>query len=409
MQDATRRANKRQTTNQILLGAAVLLLALSAFTYRSSVSRADRFERGQKFLPTLDVDGVAEIVVREGIADDGKEVVLRRTADGDRFVVQSEAGYRADNGEVNRLLRKLLDLTLEKEVGEATDALAERLGVERPGEDGPADGTVEVVLRDAADQDIVRFLLGDQLTDEFAEDGASGRYLRRLSAPGKGGEAKGGDAASADTIYLTQGRVDLRADGDAFVDREILDVDRSEITTIRGDGFVFSRVFSRAPEGPESESFETGDLTLEDLAGGETESPRARSVKSVLSPLRFTSHHLADAPEVRGLVFDRALRIELADGSGYVLELARAPRDGREGGADKGTPYLRVRGFHTAQEVYIERDASEDEVRETSELLARADEIADFTEYHGSWVYEVTETVAERVGAEASELVEPAG
>lgn len=374
---------KTQKTNQIMLATAVLMLVLSAFTYRSSITRADRFERGQKFLPTLDVDAVAEIVMREG-GTDRTEVVLRRTAAGDRFVVQSADGYRADNAEVNRLLRKFLDLKLEKEVGDATDSLAEDLGVALPGESGPADGTVEVVLRNAADQDVVRFLVGDA----FTEDGSSGRYLRRVGSSG----------ASADTIYLTQSRVDLEVDGDPYVDQEILNVDRDEIAAIRGDGFVFSRT----SEDPEAEVGVLGDLTLEGLAEGDKESSKARSLKGVLSPLRFTKHFVADALEVQGLAFDTSLEIELKDGTGYVLDLARV--EGADDGESKS--YLRIRGFNSTEQVYIDRDASEDQVRETSELLERADELVDFNEYHGSWIYEVTSTVADRVGVEASELVD---
>lgn len=384
-----------QTTNQILLVAAVLLLALSAFTYRSSVSRADRFERGQKFLPTLDVDAVAEIVMREGAEGGTQEVVLRRAQDGDRFVVQSADGYRADNAEVNRLLRKFLDLKLEKEVGEATDKLATRLGVAVPAEDsseGAArlpNGTLEVVLRGAGDQDIVRFLVGE----EFSEEGASGRYLRRVGSA---------EAGVADTIYLTQGRVDLEVDGDSYVDQEILDVDRDDVIAIRGDGFAFSRT----PKDPEDAESELGDLTLEGLDEGEKESSKARSVKGVLSPLRFTSHHLANAPEVQGLSFDRSLRIELADGSGYLLELARGSGEGDEGDGADPKSFLRVSGFHQTEQVYVDLDATEDEVRETSELAMRVEEINAFTDYHGSWIYEVSSTVADRVGVEASELVD---
>ncbi|MDA8018380.1 MAG: DUF4340 domain-containing protein [Thermoanaerobaculia bacterium] len=373
-----------EKTNRVLLVAAILLLALSAFTFRSSVQRADRFERGQKFLPTLDLDSVAEIVLREGSEGGTKEVVLRRTAEGDRFVVQSAHGYRADNSEVNRLLRKFLDLKLEKEVGEATGDLAEGLAVAAPGDEGPADGTVEIALRDAADQDVVRFLLGS----EFNEEGASGRYLRRLGSTSN-------DAAdgTADTIYLTQGRVDLELESDSYVDQEILDVERDQIVAIRGDGFAFVREVD--------EEGQRGELVLEGLGEDAKESSEARTLKGVLSPLRFASHHLANAQDVVGLVFDKSLQIELADGSGYVLELAR-----QESAEDDSKAFLRIHGFHTTEQVYIDRDASEDEVRETSELLERANEVAAFTEYHGSWIYEVTSTVADRVGVDASGLVD---
>lgn len=360
--------------NRILLACAAVLLALSAFTYHDSVSRADRFERGQKFLQSLNPDEIAEIVLREGAGDGGggsSEVVLRRTASGDRFVVQSEAGYRADNAEVNRLLRQLLEMELEKEVGAASASLSEELGLAES--DGVLpDGTVEVTLRNAAEKDMVRVLVGE----EFTGDGPTGNYLRRADDDGK--------------IYLSRGRINLNVDGGAYVDKEIADVPRTEIAAIRGDGFALVR------------TEEGGALELQDLPEGKKESSKASGLKGVLSPLRFQTHHLADAAEVRGLEFGRRLRVELDDGSGYVLELARA--GATESDSDDVKAYLRVSGFHTTEQVYIEQDASEEDVKETSEVLVRADEIADFNEYHGSWIYEVTDTVADRIDVGAADL-----
>ena len=46
-------------TNRKLLFAVAILFLLSALTYRQSVGRADRFQRGQVFLSNLNPDEVA--------------------------------------------------------------------------------------------------------------------------------------------------------------------------------------------------------------------------------------------------------------------------------------------------------------------------------------------------------------
>ena len=84
--------------NHVLLSAAALLLVLSAFTYHNSVTRAERFERGQKFLSNLNPDEIAKIELAKG----EESTVLERTAGGDRFVITSADGYYASNREVNR-------------------------------------------------------------------------------------------------------------------------------------------------------------------------------------------------------------------------------------------------------------------------------------------------------------------
>ncbi|MEM1179759.1 MAG: DUF4340 domain-containing protein [Acidobacteriota bacterium] len=351
-------------TNQKLLAAAVALLALSAWSYHHDVQRAERFERGQKFLPNLNPDEIARVEVRKG----DEETVLRRAADGESFEIPSLDGYRAKNNPVNRLIKDVLEISLEKEVGSG-ESLQQELKLTAGDDRDPE--TVEVALFDGGGNDMVRFLLGSSLE-------TGGTYLRRID----------GDR---DEIYLTDKRVFLTTDGDGFVDKDVLDVSPSEVASVRGADFSFQK-----PE-------DGGDAALVDLPAGQKESSQARQVKTVLQGLRFVKHFLADAPEVQGLRFDRQLEVVLDDGSGYLLESAQQ--------GDKH--YLRLEGFHTSEKVaggriLMQPDASEEEMKETSELMARVDELQQFNIFHGSWIYEVTANTADRIRAAKADLLEDA-
>ncbi|MCG8454782.1 MAG: DUF4340 domain-containing protein [Holophagales bacterium] len=351
------------TLNRNLAIAFVALVLLSAASYHNSVQRAERFERGQKFLPNLNPDEIVRIEIAKG----AEETVLRRTADGDRFVLPSEDGYRADNASVNRFVKDVLGLALEKEVGEDPDLFAELGLAPVKGEEGESasEETIDVTFLGASDKEMVRFLVGSSPED------ASGNYVRRV-----------GDDQ---TIYLTDRQVYLGTDGDSFLEKEIVDVPRDSIRAIRGSGFQFVKE-------------EGGELELQEIPEGKKASSEASQMKSALSGLRFTEHHLADASEVRGLAFDARLEVELDDGSGYVVDVAE--RDSKH--------YLRIEGFHTAGRITIARDASEEEVKATSEVLERAQELEEFNAFHGTWVYEVSEFTADRVRTAASELFEDA-
>ena len=341
--------------NQLLILAAVVLFALSAFTYRNSLQRAERFERGQKFLHNLNPDDIAAISVTKG--DD--KVQLRRA--DDKFVVTSANGYPAKNESVNRFIRDVLELSLEKEVGKGDD-LTRELELEPGGE-----STIEVAFKDANDRDMVHFFVGK------AFDDGSGNYIRRAD-----GEAP--------TIYLTSSRVYLNTRDDDFLDKDIVDVKQADIQTIQGPDYVLA-------------ADEEGALRLQDLPAGKKESTKVGQVKSMLSGLRFNKHYLADDQAVRGLRFDRSVWVGLKDGSGY--RVAVAERDGKH--------YLQIQGTHeTAGQVAISLDASEEEVKDTSEKLMRAEEIQKFNDFHGSWIYEVTETTAGKVRLTQSDLVENA-
>lgn len=338
-------------SNRLLMVVAAAVFLLSFLSYRHSVTRAERFERGQKFLSNLNPDEIANIK----IAKDGTVTELKRQ--DDLFLVASEDGYPAANDAVNRMLKDVLGLSLEKEVGKGA-GLEEELGL-RP----EASGTLDVTFKNAAGKEMVHFLVGK------AFDDGSGNYVQRLD-----GE-KG-------PIYLTAERVSLQTTGSDYVDKELLDVPAAEIAAIRGDGFAFETV--------------DGKLALAGLAEGKKESAKATQVKGVLSGLRFQEHFLANDPSLQGLRFDAELEVELNDRSGYSLQVAQQGED----------HYLRIAGFHDVGQLSVALDASEDEVRETSEVLSRGDEIKDFNALHGSFIYKVTSTTADKVRAKASELVE---
>lgn len=341
--------------NSILAILVLFAVALSAWAYHDSVRRAERFERGQDFLPNLNPDEVAAIKLTKG----DQAVSMRR--DGERFVIVSEGRYPASNESVNRLLRDMLGLSLERRVGAGAELAAE-LGL-----GDAAENMLEVALQDAAGKDMVSFRVGDS-----TEGGGS--YVTRTGA--------GTDGA----IYLTSNRVFLSTDGAGFLDKDLVDEPSSRVVSVKAADYTLAR--------PET----GGGLELADLpAGKSTKRTEIDQIGGLLTGLRFDQHLQADAPEVAGLVFEPPVEIVLDDGSGYRLELAS--RDDKH--------YLRISGFHTAGRLEVSMDASEEEVRETSEVLVRADQMTAFNRLHGSWIYAIPSFTADKLKLRRSDLIEP--
>jgi hypothetical protein len=95
-------------------------------------------------------------------------------------------------------------------------------------------------------------------------------------------------------------------------------------------------------------------------------------------------------------VFASSVKVELEDGSGYLLSYAS--RDDRN--------FVRVQGYHTVTQVAITRDESEEELAEKAEVLTRADEIEAFNKFHGSWTYELGDWAAESLRLRRSDLID---
>lgn len=340
--------------NRNLLVAAAVLFLVSVLTWRQSVERADRFQRGQLLLANLNPDEVARIDIAKG------DETTTLTRQGQQFVVAEKQGYPASNASVNRFLRDLLEVGLERVVGSG-ESLSEELGIEPP-----TDETVEVALGNTADKEMVRLRIGKGF-----EDGP-GNYVRRL------------DEADA-PIYLTSTGLMLSSDAASYLEKQIVDHSSSEVRKIEGEDFVLER----ASEG--------GGLELSDLPqNAKLKTSEVNRLGSILSGLRFDDVWVADDPAVDALAFEEVLRIELEDGSGYVLSWA--------GKDDKS--YLKIRGYNSVQQVAITVDESEEELKEKADLLSRADEIDEFNNFHGSWVYEIGEWTAEKLQLRRKDLID---
>lgn len=352
--------------NTTLATVAAVLLLLSLWAYRDSVTRADRFERGQKFLQALDVDQIATIQLRGsgGEGEEGTSVTLRR-GEGTFLIAEAE-GYPARNETVNRLLRDLLDLSLERELGKG-DSAAEAAGLD-------TGGAQEIHLLDASGDTMVRF--------RYADTEGAGVAVQRLAA-----EDEEAEESDAQPVYLTEQALNVASDVDGFLDKDILDIQQGDLARIEGADFAF--------ETPE----EGSGLKLVDVPSGRQEKiSEVNKVKSALSYLTFDQVFLANAPEVAGLDFDQHLKFWLDEQTGY--ELSGAERDGRH--------FLQLRSFHTVDQITFSTEEADEELQEKADLRLRLDELEDFNRLHGSWIYEVSERVAERLQLRKVDLIEDA-
>ena len=342
-------------TNATLAALAVVLLAGSVWAYTSSVSEGDRFQRGQRLLPNLIPDEVATITIAKG--DDVTTLQKR----GDAFTVSEVHDYPARNESVNRFLRDLLDIELEKDVGRGTD-LAASLAI-----DPPTDDTVEVALMNSTAQEMVRLRIGTSPPDGV------GRYVHRL------------DVEDAPIYLTTTSSRSLSTGSSAFLQKEIVDHPKAEVQRVQGSDF---EIAAAEPESP---------LQLQHVPAGRKEkSAETNKLTSILNRLGFDEVFLADDAEVRDLRFDRTLRVDLKDGTSYLLSVATRDHRG----------FLRIRGEHGLNRVEIAVDTPEDELREKADQLSRANAIEAFTTFHGSWVYEISSGTADTLTLTRADLLE---
>lgn len=339
--------------NKVLMIVAVVLMAISIFSYTRSTARAERFERGQKFLSQLNTDNIHEVEINKG----EDKVVLRKS--DDKFLVVSKHNYPAKNESINRFLNDTLNIELEKTVGSG-DSLAEELEITG------GEKTLNIVLRNDAGKDMVQFTVGK------ASDDGRGNYVKRTD-----GEDQ--------EIYLTSKGVYLSSDGDNFLDKEILDVAEGEISRIQGKDFVIEEA--------------DGALKLQGVPSGKKESSDVSQVKGMLKGLSFDKVYLADDAVVSALKFTSPVRVDLKDHSGYLVSMSKSGEK----------HFLKIQGTYDMSQlegITVNPDDTEEQLKEKSALLNRRDAIQDFNNFHGSWVYELTEYQAKKFTKAKADLLE---
>jgi hypothetical protein len=211
---------------------------------------------------------------------------------------------------------------------------------------------------------MVKVRFGDQV-----EDG-QGRFVQRLDGDDR-------------TIYRTSEAASYDLEPADYLDKEIADIQASQIQRIEGADFELAR------------SAEGGALELVRPVG-EAAMSEVSKLSSFLNRLRFDQVLVADDPAVAALRFDPLLRFELDDQSGFVVYHATDGEDGH---------FVRINGFFGVDRIEIDRDTPDEELQEKSLLLKRADEIDSYNRYHGSWVYRLQDYDAEKLEVRASDLV----
>ena len=337
--------------NRILGIITVVLFVLSFMAYRSSQAQAERFERGQKFLPNLNPDNIAEIAL-----DKGKDHVILKRED-DHFKLVSKNGYPAKNQAVNRLITSVLDIDLNSEVG-SDEGLAKELETTEGFE-----GSAHIVFKDSAGKEMVNFFVGKNTKE------GQGSYVRKVG-PGS-------------MAYLTSKSIYLTTTPSSFLQEEVLNVAETEISRIEGNGIVLSE--------------KDGTLELDNVpAKMETKSSELGQLKGILANLKISDAFLADDPSVHDLNFGAGFKVYLKDLTHYQISAAR--KDSKM--------YLKVEGGHQLKQIQLTGQESEEEMKEKSKVLQRADEIKKFNDFHGSWIYEVSEYAGKKFFFTQKDLIQ---
>lgn len=350
-------------TLKTLGGVAAVLVVLSAWVGSQKPTVEFEFQSGQLLASELDPARIDAIEVQHG-----EDTVKMRRA-GSTFLIESLSNYPASNREVNNLIRSTLGIRCAAEVTDDPEAHA-GLRVDLGGEEST---TVRFL-----DQD------GKELLGVIVADSKDGQQYARL--------------ASSDTVYRTEEFVSLRTKGMDFVNKQLLEVQRDEISRVEvapSEGRIYT-----------IESAEAGKVELQSVPEGmQVKDREPDSVFGAATWLSFTDFESeADAGE---LDFSNRYTLTTRGGAKYAFELAKQD--------DKW--WVRARASYVGPKSItvpdLPPDATEEQKQANEELLKQNEKYAEadkavkaFNDSHQSWVYEISSWKAESMTKPFDQLVE---
>jgi len=276
-------------------GAAIILSERSA--WKSADSRA-----GQKLIPDLRIDQVAEIGIRDGAG----ELHLVRGETG--WSVRERAGFAAETDRVAELLVKLAELKIvQSEV--LPEEQRARLELVEPKDKAQGAGTL-LELKDPKGAALARVLLGKKVMKSAAvasprgESEATGRYL-----------TKGSDAGTMLVVAEPLAQVESKAE--PWLVKDLVRADGAKSIAASKDGKQRWRVTR------ESES-------LDWKLAGSAEKPDLQKATDLASSLGWVNlvDVVADPAKVdTGLARAVVIKAETFDGPSYTLRIGHRAGD----------------------------------------------------------------------------------
>ncbi|HUW20246.1 MAG TPA: DUF4340 domain-containing protein [Sedimentisphaerales bacterium] len=339
--------------------AALMVVILTVTEARKHMGPVGASGTALPLIQGLDPARIASIVIGRG------EGVTRLVRQGRRFVVENKDGYPASTSKVNRLIASCLDIrTMELITGNPANHESLNVSEEK------AQNIVKFLGGDG--QVITGVIVGSSRLPELQMEKRS-TYVRLIGS---------NDVYEAQDVPLPE------SSPMDYVEKEIVDVDRSDVV----------RVTVIGPEGNytlRADDSNDDNIVLDDIPEGKKlKTSDCREVLSALSSLSFNDVKKESSDEEGKLKFDNTYVSALKDSTVYTFKIAEAD----------GKTYVKCSAQYTGEPPRILESGEELKDKE-AKLLAR-DRAADFTKRHQGWVYEVSEWKAKNLVRKLADLLE---
>lgn len=260
---------------------------------------------GQKLFAEFPVNDISRIVIRT------KDRSAELAKDGDTWIVRSNFSYYADFVKVGNFLKTVRDLKATQVLQVDANDFG-RLDLNEPGAESGT-GTV-IEFYDKNDSVSGKLVLGKE-------------HLRQERAGGYGG----GSWPDGRYVYQSQTKIsalvsetftDIRDDGDSWVDKEFVKLDKIRRATAKSGDAVLWTVSRKTDDGPLKIE---GEIAADEEANGS----KVSGIDGALRYLRFKA--VADpsiAEDTYGFASGRQFIADSLDGITYALQIGQKNADG---------------------------------------------------------------------------------
>ncbi|MCA8954834.1 MAG: peptidylprolyl isomerase [Planctomycetes bacterium] len=339
----------------VVLAVVLVVLAFMRAT-RSREVKID-FVRGSELIDMIDIGQVTKITVEKG----DKKVVLVKRGAGEKapFLVETRSNYVADNGRVNNLVQKLMQIKCMQLVSDNKSAHQE-LGV-----DGGKDS--QTIRLFANDKELVGVITGKE------QD--KGEYVR---------------VTSDDRVYLSEAKLFIDSEGLDYVDRTLTKIESERIQKVELTGAGKPVLIQREKDGPKLQGIPEGKVVKGSVYD---------QVFNTLTNLNFSD--FKSEAEAKDLEFKHSYKLTTDVHEVYQVEVAKKDKD------YYCKASARYEGPKTLDPKDVEAGKKDEKIQKKNEAMMQAPRKAElFNIRHQSWVYKIDSWNGDQLTRSFDDLVE---
>jgi len=333
---------------------AVVLVALSIFTYIEDHKRGTGIASGSEFIAGFDVEKVAKLIIEE-VGDNNEPNKVSLLKEGNSFVLEDHFAYPASNEKINNLLYKIANIEIYEKISDKKSSHKEYDLTEKKSK-------IRVSGFDRTGSKTFDFFVGKK--KKF-----NGSFIRFVDK---------------DPVYLSNQALYISGEKDSYIETELMNIEKKDF---EGMSLVLSGkklIFEKKGEEISYKKNGLGSVLLDNK-----KKEKLLDFVEGTQPIHFNDFKPIDHKDLAQLKFNLSLELKAKNRMIYNLQFSKAKED----------YYLKIstRLENLPEKIVISKDDDKKTLAGVEDLLKAQKAVSKFNLSNSRWIFKIDKDTYEDI------------